>query len=156
SVAMKAGIFKEIQKRDIILHHPYDSFDTVLDLLGAAAKDPDVIAIKQTLYRTGPDSLVVRRLEEARVNDKQVAALVVLKARFAEENNIVWGQQLEQSGVHVVYGVVGLKTHAKMTLVVRREGAGIRLYVHIGTGNYNAVTGRLYTDIGFLTCRPEI
>jgi len=156
SVSLKEGIFKEIQKRDIILHHPYDSFDTVLDFLGAAAKDPDVIAIKQTLYRTGPDSLVVRKLEEARENDKQVAALVELKARFDEENNIVWAQQLEESGVHVVYGVVGLKTHAKMTLVVRREGAGIRLYVHIGTGNYNAVTGRLYTDIGLITCRPEI
>ncbi len=156
SLAMKEGIFKEIQKRDIILHHPYDSFDTVLDFLAAAAKDPDVIAIKQTLYRLGPDSPVVRRLEEARENDKQVAALVELKARFDEENNIVWAQQLEDFGVHVVYGVVGLKTHAKMTLVVRREGPGIRLYVHVGTGNYNAVTGRLYTDVGLLTTRPEL
>jgi polyphosphate kinase len=156
SLSMKEGIFKEIQKRDIILHHPYDSFDTVLDFLATAAKDPDVIAIKQTLYRLGPDSPVVKRLEEARDNDKQVAALVELKARFDEENNIVWAQQLEDFGVHVVYGVVGLKTHAKMTLVVRREGAGIRLYVHIGTGNYNAMTGRLYTDVGLLTCAPDI
>ncbi|HEX3595703.1 MAG TPA: polyphosphate kinase 1 [Polyangiaceae bacterium] len=156
SLSMKDGLFKEIQKRDIVLHHPYDSFDTVLDFLAAAAKDPDVIAIKQTLYRLGPDSPVVRRLEEARDNDKQVAVLVELKARFDEENNIVWAQQLEDFGVHVVYGVVGLKTHAKMTLVVRREGAGIRLYVHIGTGNYNAVTGRLYTDLGLLTCSPDI
>jgi polyphosphate kinase len=152
----KEGIFSAIQKRDIILHHPYDSFDAVLDFLAVAAKDPDVIAIKQTLYRVGPDSPVVRHLEEARENDKQVAVLVELKARFDEENNIVWAQELEESGVHVVYGVVGLKTHAKMTLVVRREGSGIRLYVHIGTGNYNAVTGRLYTDVGLLTCAPDV
>jgi polyphosphate kinase len=152
----KEGIFKAIQKRDIILHHPYDSFDAVLELLSAAAKDPDVVAIKQTLYRVGPDSPIVRYLEEARENDKQVAVLVELKARFDEENNIVWANQLEDSGVHVVYGVMGLKTHAKMTLVVRREGSGIRLYVHIGTGNYNAVTGRLYTDVGILTCAPDI
>jgi polyphosphate kinase len=152
----KEGIFSAIQKRDIVLHHPYDSFDTVLDFLAAAAKDPDVIAIKQTLYRVGPDSPVVRHLEAARENDKQVAVLVELKARFDEENNIVWAQELEDSGVHVVYGVVGLKTHAKMTLVVRREGAGIRLYVHVGTGNYNAVTGRLYTDVGLLTCAPDV
>jgi polyphosphate kinase len=152
----KEGIFSAIQKRDIILHHPYDSFDALLDFLAAAARDPDVIAIKQTLYRVGPASPVVRYLEEARENDKQVAVLVELKARFDEENNIVWAQELEKSGVHVVYGVVGLKTHAKMTLVVRREGSGIRLYVHVGTGNYNAVTGRLYTDVGILTCAPDI
>jgi polyphosphate kinase len=154
--ASKEGIFSAIQRRDIVLHHPYDSFDTVLDFLAVAAKDPDVIAIKQTLYRVGPDSPVVRHLEEARENDKQVAVLVELKARFDEENNIVWAQELEESGVHVVYGVVGLKTHAKMTLVVRREGPGIRLYVHVGTGNYNAVTGRLYTDVGLLTCAPDV
>jgi polyphosphate kinase len=152
----KAGIFGEIQKRDIVLHHPYDSFDAVLEFLAAAAKDTDVIAIKQTLYRVGPDSPVVRYLEEARENDKQVAVLVELKARFDEENNIVWAQELEDAGVHVVYGVMGLKTHAKMTLVVRREGAGIRLYVHVGTGNYNAVTGRLYTDVGLLTCNSDV
>ncbi len=152
----KEDIFKRIARRDIILYHPYDSFDTVLDFLGTAAKDPDVIAIKQTLYRVGPDSPIVRFLKEARENEKQVAALVELKARFDEENNIVWAQELEEAGVHVVYGIVGLKTHAKMALVVRREGHGIRLYVHLSTGNYNPVTSRLYTDIGLLTCDPEI
>ncbi len=150
------GIFGAIRKRDIILHHPYDSFDTVLEFLSTAAKDPDVIAIKQTLYRVGPASPIVSYLKEARENEKQVATLVELKARFDEENNIVWAQELEQAGVHVVYGVVGLKTHAKMALVVRREGNRLRLYVHLGTGNYNAVTGKLYTDIGLLTCNPDI
>jgi polyphosphate kinase len=152
----KEDIFKHIARRDIVLFHPYDSFDTVLEFLGTAAKDPDVIAIKQTLYRVGPASPIVRFLKEARENEIQVAALVELKARFDEENNIVWAQELEQAGVHVVYGIVGLKTHAKMTLVVRREGAGIRLYVHLSTGNYNPVTSRLYTDIGLLTSDPVI
>jgi polyphosphate kinase len=152
----KEDIFKRIARRDMVLYHPYDSFDTVLDFLGTAAKDPDVIAIKQTLYRVGPDSPVVRFLKEARENDKQVAALVELKARFDEENNIVWAQELEEAGVHVVYGIVGLKTHAKMALVVRREGHGIRLYVHLSTGNYNPVTSRLYTDVGLLTGDPEV
>jgi polyphosphate kinase len=149
-------IFKRIAAGDMILYHPYDSFDTVLEFLGTAARDPDVIAIKQTLYRVGPASPIVRFLKEARENEKQVAALVELKARFDEENNIVWAQELEEAGVHVVYGILGLKTHAKMTLVVRREGASIRLYVHLSTGNYNPVTSRSYTDIGLLTCDPDI
>jgi polyphosphate kinase len=152
----KEDIFKRIAAQDMLLYHPYDSFDTVLEFLGTAARDPDVIAIKQTLYRVGPTSPIVRFLKEARENEKQVAALVELKARFDEENNIVWAQELEEAGVHVVYGIVGLKTHAKMTLVVRREGAGIRLYVHLSTGNYNPVTSRMYTDIGLLTCNPDI
>ena len=152
----RSDIFRRIAQKEIILYHPYDSFETVLELLQTAARDPDVIAIKQTLYRVGPDSPVVRLLKEARENDKQVAALVELKARFDEENNIVWARELEDAGVHVVYGIVGLKTHAKMTLVVRREAGGIRQYVHLATGNYNPVTSRIYTDIGLLTSDPEI
>jgi polyphosphate kinase len=155
-VLPKEDIFKRIAQRDIVLYHPYDSFDTVLEFLGTAAKDPDVIAIKQTLYRVGPASPIVRFLKEARENEKQVAALIELKARFDEENNIVWAQELEEAGVHVVYGILGLKTHAKMALVVRREAGGIRLYVHLSTGNYNPVTSRTYTDIGLLTCDPDI
>jgi polyphosphate kinase len=155
-VVQKEDIFKRIAHRDIVLYHPYDSFDTVLEFLGTAAKDPDVIAIKQTLYRVGPASPIVRFLKEARENEKQVAALVELKARFDEENNIVWAQELEEAGVHVVYGILGLKTHVKMALVVRREGSGIRLYVHLSSGNYNPVTSRSYTDIGLLTCDPDI
>jgi polyphosphate kinase len=152
----KEDIFAQIARKDIVLYHPYDSFDTVLDFLSTAARDPDVLAIKQTLYRVGPASQVVRFLKEARENDKQVAALIELKARFDEENNIVWAQELEQAGVHVVYGIVGLKTHAKMTLVVRREGAEIRMYVHLSTGNYNPVTSRVYTDLGLLSCRMDL
>jgi polyphosphate kinase len=152
----KEDIFKRIAHRDIVLYHPYDSFDTVLEFLGTAAKDPDVIAIKQTLYRVGPASPIVRFLKEARENEKQVAALVELKARFDEENNIVWAQELEEAGVHVVYGILGLKTHVKMALVVRREADGIRQYVHLSSGNYNPVTSRSYTDIGLLTCDPDI
>jgi polyphosphate kinase len=148
--------FSAIRRRDILLHHPFDSFQPVINFLNVAAKDPSVLAIKMTLYRVGKNSPVVEALLEAMSNGKQVAVLVELKARFDEESNIEWAKALEREGVHIVYGLQGLKIHSKVALVVRKEGEAIRRYVHLGTGNYNPVTAHLYTDIGLLTCDDEI
>ncbi len=147
--------FAAIRKRDVLLHHPYDNFSGVVDFLERAAADPRVLAIKQTLYRTGGDPRIVGALMDAVSNGKQVTAVVELKARFDEANNIAWARRLEEAGVHVVYGLVGYKIHAKMTLVVRRDDDAIRRYVHLSTGNYNPTTARTYTDVGMLTCKPD-
>ncbi|MCM1190452.1 MAG: RNA degradosome polyphosphate kinase [bacterium] len=150
------AIFEEIRKRDILLHHPYQTFEPVVDFIRQAARDPEVLAIKQTLYRVSGNSPIITALAQAAENGKQVTVLVELKARFDEEHNIVWAKMLEKAGCHVIYGLVGLKTHSKITLVVRREEDGIRRYVHLGTGNYNDATAKLYTDIGLLTCSEAV
>ncbi len=153
---LRGSIFSVISQRDILFHHPYDSFSPVVNLLEQAADDPNVLAIKTTLYRVGNNPPVLQALKKARLNNKQVAAVVELKARFDEETNIQWAQELEGVGVHVAYGLIGLKTHCKVSLIVRREREGIRRYVHLSSGNYNNVTARVYTDIGFMTDDEEM
>ncbi|MDD7177448.1 MAG: RNA degradosome polyphosphate kinase [Lachnospiraceae bacterium] len=152
----ESNIFEAIKKGDILLHHPYQTFQPVVDFIRQAANDPDVLAIKQTLYRVSGNSPIIASLAKAAENGKQVTVLVELKARFDEENNIIWAKKLEKAGCHVIYGLVGLKTHSKIALVVRKEEDGIRRYVHLGTGNYNDSTAKLYTDCGIFTCSEAI
>ena len=152
----KAGLFDAISQGDILLHHPYQSFQPVIDMLNLAATDPQVVAIKMTVYRTGTDSVLMDSLIAAARAGKQVTVVVELMARFDEEANISWASQLEDAGAHVVYGVFGYKVHAKMLMVVRREERGLKRYAHLGTGNYHPRTARLYTDIGLLTCNEQL
>lgn len=154
SLLSEDDIFHSISKQDILLHHPYDSFDMIVDLVKNAAGDPNVLAIKQTLYRVSGNSPIIEALAQAADNGKQVTVLLELKARFDEQNNITWAKKLETAGCHVIYGLVGLKTHCKILLIVRREDGLIKRYVHLGTGNYNDVTAKLYTDIGLITSNP--
>lgn len=150
------NIFEQIRQGDVLMHHPYQTFEPVVEFIRQAAVDPQVLAIKQTLYRVSGNSPIIAALAQAAENGKQVTVLVELKARFDEENNIVWARKLEKAGCHVIYGLVGLKTHSKITLVVRREENGIKRYVHLGTGNYNDATAKLYTDIGLMTCSETV
>lgn len=150
------NIFAAIRKKDVLLHHPFDQFKTVVDLIAEAAVDDDVLAIKQTLYRTSSESPLIPALMEAAQNGKQVTVVIELKARFDEAANVKWAHMLQEAGVHVVYGVPGLKVHSKMALVVRREGDRIQRYAHLGTGNYNSATARLYTDLGLLTADEDL
>ncbi|MCX7799661.1 MAG: polyphosphate kinase 1 [Fimbriimonadales bacterium] len=150
------GLFEVVRKRDVLVHHPFDSFRCVEAFVSSAAKDPQVVGIKQTLYRVGSESPIVSSLQDAAMADKQVTTMVELKARFDESNNLVWARALERAGVHVTYGFPEMKTHCKLCLVVRKESGGMRSYAHIGTGNYNPATARQYTDLGLFTCDPEV